>query len=121
MTFKNQVISSLKTVISTVLLLLANIAAVFFVDYISTDFTIGPHYNAVIIVVAFAVGNAIILPIFRRFLMKFIIFTFGVGALFLNSLIFYMATYFIPGVYVGVYGFWQVPIVMAIATTFSTT
>ena len=118
MTLKNQVISSLKTVISTVLLLLANIAAVFFVDYISTDFTIGPHYNAVIIVVAFAVGNAIIWPIFRRFLMKFIIFTFGVGALFLNSLIFYMATYFIPGVYVGVYGFWQVPIVMAIATTF---
>lgn len=118
MTLKNQVISSLKTVISTVLLLLANIAAVFFVDYISTDFTIGPHYNAVIIVVAFAVGNAIIWPIFRRFLMKFIIFTFGVGALFLNSLIFYMATYFIPGIYVGVYGFWQVPIVMAIATTF---
>lgn len=118
MTLKNQVISSLKTVISTVLLLLTNIAAVFFVDYISTDFTIGPHYNAVIIVVAFAVGNAIIWPIFRRFLMKFIIFTFGVGALFLNSLIFYMATYFIPGVYVGVYGFWQVPIVMAIATTF---
>ena len=118
MTLKNQVISSLKTVISTVLLLLANIAAVFFVDYISTDFTIGPSYNALIIVIAFAVGNAIIWPIFRRFLMKFIIFTFGVGALFLNSLIFYMATYFIPGVYVGVYGFWQVPIVMAIATTF---
>ena len=118
MTLKNQVISSLKTVISTVLLLLANIAAVFFVDYISTDFTIGPHYNAVIIVVAFAVGNAIIWPIFRRFLMKFIIFTFGVGALFLNSVIFYIATYYIPGVHVGFYGFWQVPIVMAIATTF---
>ena len=118
MTLKNQVISSLKTVISTVLLLLANIAAVFFVDYISTDFTIGPSYNALIIVIAFAVGNAIIWPIFRRFLMKFIIFTFGVGALFLNSVIFYIATYYIPGVHVGVYGFWQVPIVMAIATTF---
>ena len=118
MTLKNQVISSLKTVISTVLLLLTNIAAVFFVDYISTDFTIGPHYNAVIIVVAFAVGNAIIWPIFRRFLMKFIIFTFGVGALFLNSVIFYIATYYIPGVHVGFYGFWQVPIVMAISTTF---
>jgi len=118
MTFKNQVISSLKTVISTVLLLLANIAAVFFVDYISTDFTIGPSYNALIIVIAFAVGNAIIWPIFRRFLMKFIIFTFGIGAMFLNSVIFYIATYYIPGVHVGFYGFWQVPIVMAISTTF---
>lgn len=118
MTFKNQVISSLKTVISTVLLLLTNIAAVFFVDYISTDFTIGPSYNALIIVIAFAVGNAIIWPIFRRFLMKFIIFTFGIGAMFLNSVIFYIATYYIPGVHVGFYGFWQVPIVMAIATTF---
>ena len=118
MTLKNRAISSFKTVVSTVLLLLANIAAVFFVDYISTDFTIGPQYNALIIVVAFAIGNAIIWPIFRRFLMKFIILTFGIGALFLNSVIFYIATYFIPGVHVGFYGFWQVPIVMAIATTF---
>ena len=92
MTLKNRAISSFKTVVSTVLLLLANIASVFFVDYISTDFTIGPQYNALIIVVAFSIGNAIIWPIFRRFLMKFIILTFGIGALFLNSVIFYIAT-----------------------------
>ena len=52
--------------------------------------------------------------------MKYIILTFGIGAFFLNSLIFYIATYFIPGVHVGFYGFWQVPIVMAIFTTFTT-
>ena len=52
--------------------------------------------------------------------MKFIILTFGIGSLFANSVIFYIATYFIPGVYVGFYGFWQVPIVMAIFTTFMT-
>lgn len=120
MSYKNKIISSLKTVITTVLLILANIAAIFFVDYISTDFTLGPAYNALIIVITFAIANAAIWPIFRRFLMRFIILTFGVGALFLNSLIFYIATYFIPGVYVGFYGFWQVPIVLAIFSTFIT-
>lgn len=120
MSYKNQVISSLKTLITTVLLVLANIVAVFAVDYISTDFTVGPAYNALIIVIAFTVANALLWPIFRRFLMKFIILTFGIGALVINSVIFYIATYFIPGVYVGFYGFWQVPIVMAIATTFIT-
>lgn len=120
MSYKNQVISSLKTLITTVLLVLANIVAVFAVDYISTDFNIGPAYNALIIVIAFTVANALLWPIFRRFLMKFIILTFGIGALVINSVIFYIATYFIPGVYVGFYGFWQVPIVMAIATTFIT-
>lgn len=120
MSLKNTIISSLKTVITTALLILANIAAIFFVDYISTDFNIGPQYNAIIIVVAFTIANAILWPVFRRFLMKYIILTFGIGALVLNSLIFYIATYFIPSVYVGFYGFWQVPIVMAIFTTFIT-
>lgn len=120
MSLKNTIISSLKTVITTALLILANIAAIFFVDYISTDFIIGPQYNAIIIVVAFTIANAILWPVFRRFLMKYIILTFGIGALVLNSLIFYIATYFIPGVYVGFYGFWQVPIIMAIFTTFIT-
>ena len=120
MSFKNQLISSLKTIIITILLILANIAAVLFVDYISSDFTVGPLYNSLIIVIAVAIANSLLWPIFRRFLMKFIILTFGIGSLLINSVIFYIATYFIPGVYVGFYGFWQVPIVMAIATTFIT-
>ena len=119
MSFKNKLISSLKTLISTFLLLLANIIAIIVVDYISTDFTVGPLYNVLLIIISFSIANAILWPIFRRFLIKYIILTFGIGAIFLNSLIFYIATYFIPGVYVGFYGFWQVPIVMAIFTTFT--
>ena len=120
MSFKNTVISSLKTVISTVILVLANIVAIVAVDYISADFTVGPLYNVLLIIIAFTVANAILWPIFRRFLMKYLILTFGIGAIFLNSVIFYVATYFIPGVHVGFYGFWQVPIIMAIFTTFMT-
>lgn len=119
MNFKNALISSLKTLISTILLILANILAIMGVDYISADFTVGPFYNVLLIIVAFSIANALLWPIVRRFLMKFIILTFGIGAIFINSLIFYIATYFIPGVYVDFYGFWQVPIVMAIFTTFT--
>ena len=114
---KNRLISSLRTIITTLLFALANILAIYFVDYISTDFTVGPWYNAIIIVIAVAIANALLWPIFRRFLMKIIIFTFGIGSLFINSIIFYIASYFIPGVSAGIYGVLQVPIVMAIATT----
>lgn len=114
---KNRLISSLRTIITTLLFALANIMAIYFVDYISTDFTVGPWYNAIIIVIAVAIANALLWPIFRRFLMKIIIFTFGIGSLFINSIIFYIASYFIPGVSAGIYGVLQVPIVMAIATT----
>ena len=120
MNLKNQLISSLKTIITTLLIIATNIAAVLFVDYISADFTVGPIYNSLIIVIAVSIVNSILWPIFRRFLMKFIILTFGIGSLFINSVIFYIATYYIPGVHVGFYGFWQVPIVMAIFTTFIT-
>ncbi|WP_405290119.1 alkaline phosphatase family protein [Methanobrevibacter sp.] len=117
---KNRLISSLRTIITSLLFALADIFAIFLVDYISTDFTVGPWYNAVIIVIAVTIANALLWPIFRRFLMKIIIFTFGIGSLFINSIIFYIASYFIPGVSTGVYGALQVPIVMAIATTFIT-
>ena len=117
---KNRLISSLRTIITTLLYVIANIAAVYAVDYISTDFTIGPWYNAVLIVIIVAIANSLLWPIFRRFMMKIIIFTFGIGSLFINSIIFYIASLFIPGVSAGIYGVLQVPIVMAIFTTFVT-
>ena len=78
---KNRLISSLRTIITSLLFALADIFAIFLVDYISTDFTVGPWYNAVIIVIAVTIANALLWPIFRRFLMKIIIFTFGIGSL----------------------------------------
>ena len=115
---KNKIISSLRNAITTALMTLANIIAIYLVDIISTDFSIGPWYNAVIIVIAFTITNALLWPIFRRFFMKVIIFTFGIGSLLINSIIFYIASLFVPGVSTGIYGMLQVPLVMAIATTF---
>ena len=115
---KNRLISYSRTLITYLLLALANIIAIYATDYISADFTVGPWYNAIIIVIAVSIANSLLWPIFQRFLMKFIIFTLGIANLFINSLIFYIAAYFIPGVYVGFYGALQVPIVMAIVTTF---
>ena len=115
---KNRLISSLRTIITTSLFVLADIVAIYLADYISKDFTVGPWYNAIIIVIAVNIANSLLWPIFRRFLMKIIIFTFGIGSLFINSFIFYIAASFIPGVSAGIYGILKVPIVMAIATTF---
>ncbi|WP_305514092.1 phage holin family protein [Methanobrevibacter sp. V14] len=118
MSFKNQIISSLNTIITTILIIISNIVAVFFVECICTDFIIGPSYNALIIVIAFYIANSLLWPVFRHFLMKFIIVTLGIGGLLINSLIFYITAYFIPGVSVGFYGFLEAPLVIAIVTTF---
>ena len=56
---KNRLISSLRTIITTLLYVIANIAAVYAVDYISADFTIGPWYNAVLIVIIVAIANSL--------------------------------------------------------------
>jgi len=110
----------LHTLISTLLLILGNSAVVIGMTYIIEDFNIGIWYNAVIIVIGTTVANAILWPIFRRIAMKFMILTFGIGALIINSIIFYIVSLFIPGVTMGIYGFLEVPIIMAIATTFIT-
>lgn len=39
---KNRIISSLRAIITTMLFVLANIAAIYLVDYISADFSVGP-------------------------------------------------------------------------------
>lgn len=117
---KNKFISYSKTLITTTLLILANLLAIYGVDYISTDFTVGPWYNAIIIVIALAIANSLLWPIFQKFFMKIIIFTFGIGTILINSLIFYISSYAIEGVHVGIYGAFQVPIVMAIFTVFIT-
>ena len=117
---KNRIISSTRIIITTLLLALSNIAAILIVDYFSTDFTIGIWYNAVIIVVAVVIANAVLWPIFRRFCMKLIIFTLGLGSLLLNSIIFYVSSMFIPGVYAGLDGILEATLLMAVATTFVT-
>ncbi|WP_295722789.1 phage holin family protein [uncultured Methanobrevibacter sp.] len=117
---KNKIFTSFNIIIKTLLFFLSNIVALYILDYISTDFTIGPWYNGIIIVIAVAIGNSLLWPIFRRFLMKIIIFTFGIGSLFINSIIFYITSLLIPGVSAGIYGILEVPIVMAITTTFIT-
>ena len=117
---KNRIISSLKTIITTSLFVLSNIVALFVLDYISSDFTLGPWYNAIILVVTLAIANSLLWPIFRRFLIKYIILTFGIGSLFVNSIIFYIAAIFTPDVSMGIYGALQGPLLMAIATTIMT-
>ena len=59
---KNRLISSLRTIITTLLLVASNIIAIYILDYISEDFAIGPWYNAIIIVIVVAIANAALWP-----------------------------------------------------------
>ncbi len=86
-------------------------------NYINIDFTLGNWYNSIIMVIGIYIGNIILWPILTKVLMKFIILSFGIGALLINSLIFYIISLLIPGVNMGIQGFIIVPIVIAISTT----
>lgn len=110
--------NAIKSIIILLLLVIANVSVVIATSYICGNFTLGPWYNAVIITVGVGIANMIIWPIVPRYLTKFVTFTFGFGALIVNSIIFYGVTYFIPGVSVGAYEAFVVPLTMAIATTF---
>lgn len=110
--------NTIKSIIILLLLVIANVSVVIATSYICGNFTLGPWYNAVIITVGVGIANMIIWPIVPRYLTKFVTFTFGFGALIVNSIIFYGVTYFIPGVSVGAYEAFVVPLTMAIATTF---
>ena len=114
---KSKLGSTFKTVIKTLLIIIFNILAIVAFRYISTNFYYFYWYTPIVIVIVVNIANAILWPIFRRFLMKFIIVTYGFGALLINCIIFYLSTLFIPKLYIGVYAFWQLPLVLAIATT----
>ena len=94
-----------------------NVLTIIGMSIICSDFKLGDWTNAVIIASGIYIANIIIWPIISKFLMKFIIITFGIGAYILNSLIFYGIAYYIPGVHVGINAFLQVPLATAIVTT----
>ena len=108
----------IKTSIMTIILAIANILVIIGMSLILENFTLGSWYNSLFIALGIVISNIIIWPIMSRFLMKFIIYTFGVGALIINSIIFYGVTCFIPGVSSGSVESFVIPIVMAIVTTF---
>lgn len=87
---------------------------------ICANFPLGPWYNAIPITIGVIIANIILWPILRKFLMKFIIVTFGVGALIINSLIFYLVSYIVTGFLIGGYESFMIPLLMAIASTLIT-
>ncbi|MBE6505234.1 MAG: phage holin family protein [Methanobrevibacter millerae] len=107
----------IKTLILTIITAIVNIIVVIGMPLIFDNFTLGNWYNAIFITIGVAIANMLIWPILSRFLMKFIIYTFGVGALIINSAIFYGVTCLIPGVSSGSVESFIIPLMMAIAST----
>lgn len=107
----------IKTSILTIIIAIVNILVVIGMSLIFYNFTLGNWYNAIFITIGVVIANILIWPIISRFLMKFIVYTFGVGALIINSAIFYGVTCLIPGVSSGSLESFIIPLMMAIAST----
>ena len=88
----------IKSSIIVILTIIANIVTIIVFSIIFDTFQLGNWYNAVIITIGVIIANTIVWPVLRRLLMKFIVLTFGIGALIINSLIFYGVCCLIPGV-----------------------
>lgn len=113
-------INSLKSIILALIIGIADILIIIGMSLICTNFPLGPWYNAIPITIGVTIANIILWPILRKFLMKFIIITFGVGALIINSLIFYLVSYIVTGFLIGGYESFMIPLLMAIASTLIT-
>ena len=107
----------IKSSIIVILTIIANIVTIIAFSIIFDTFQLGNWYNAVIITIGVIISNTILWPVLRRLLMKFIVLTFGIGALIINSLIFYGVCCLIPGVSLQATDAFLIPLLMAVAST----
>lgn len=116
MTYIQTIKRYLISLIDDLILWVANILAVIGMSYICSVFILGPYYNAVIIVTSTAIINLLIWPLIRKYVMPFLIYTFGIGMYAINCLIFHIICCYTPGVYAGIEAILQVPLVTALVT-----
>lgn len=109
--------NTFKTILMVIILAIANILVIIGMSLIFEQFILGPWTNAILIAIGVVISNILIWPIITRFLMKIMIITFGIGALLINTAIFYLIVYLIPGASVDIGAAFAIPLVMAIATT----
>ena len=107
----------IKSSIIVILTIIANIVTIIVFSIIFDTFQLGNWYNSVIITIGVIIANTILWPVLRRLLMKFIVLTFGIGALIINSLIFYGICCLIPGVSLQATDAFLIPLLMAVAST----
>lgn len=69
----------------------------------NSDMEFNNTFSFCLLVVAIWFLNWIVRPVLVVFTLPFIIFTLGVGMLFINALVIYMASNIVPGVFVGSY------------------
>ena len=107
----------IKSTIILILMIIANTITIIAFSIIFTSFKLVNWNNAIIITIGVSIANALLWPILRRLLMKFIVLTFGIGALIINSLIFYGVCCLIPEVSLQATDAFLIPLAMAVATT----
>ena len=107
----------IKSTIIIILMIIASMATIIASSLIFDTFKLGNWYNSFIITIGVIIANTILWPILRRLLMKFIVLTFGIGALIVNSLIFYGVCCLIPGVSLEATDAFLIPLLMAIVNT----
>jgi len=107
----------IKSTIIIILMIIASMATIIAFSLIFDTFKLGNWYNSFIITIGVIIANILLWPILRRLLMKFIVLTFGIGALIVNSLIFYGVCCLIPGVSLEATDAFLIPLLMAIVNT----
>lgn len=102
--------------------LILNTLAFLFSAYILQEFGLGFHVEnfwwALLAALLIGLLNALIKPILMMLSFPITILTFGLFAIFLNALLFYLAVSLVPGVYVD--SFWTALAGMLLYSVFST-
>ena len=111
------IVNAFKTLIMHVIIGVSHTLVIIGSSLVFDNFILGNWINAIIITICVGISTTILWPILTKFLMKFMVVTFGAGALIINTAIFYLITVFIPGVSAGSLESFIIPLAMAIATT----
>jgi uncharacterized membrane protein YvlD (DUF360 family) len=79
-------------------------------------FTISNILAAAVLVAMLALFNALLWPLFSKYVMRFMVFTFGVGALILNGIILWLVSLFLSGVQISGWGLLLAPLAVVLVS-----
>jgi putative membrane protein len=107
----------IKYLIRTVILWVGEVLGFILIANLSVGLTINSWETAVVVVTIIGILNLIFWPILSRLFLPFLVYTVGVGSLFLNGLMIWFVSNFIPGISIEGWALILTPIGMALITT----
>lgn len=116
-TYKDPDVSLIDYIIRILIVWVGELLGFILIANMNIGLTVDSWVTALIVVIILGIINALLWPILTRILLPFLVFTFGVGSLLLNVLLFWIVAYIVPGITISGNAIIIAPFIMSIINT----